>query len=173
MEGRAMMAQAHPKLALRPFLPADAPLLREIFRASIEELTGDDYSEAQQQAWASAADDEAAFGKDLGSQLTLVATMAGSPVGFAALASGNRIEMLYVHPAAAGQGVGAILIDALEKLAGSRGAELLAVDASDSARGFFEKRGYTAQQRNSVLVGGEWLANTTLHKQLAAKREAS
>jgi putative acetyltransferase len=168
-----MMAQAHPKLALRPFLPADTPLLREIFRASIEELTGDDYSEAQQQAWASAADDEAAFGKRLGSHLTLVATLSGSPVGFAALAGGNMIDMLYVHPTATGQGVGAILIDALEKLAGSRSAALLAVDASDSARGFFEKRGYVAQQRNSVLVGGEWLANTTLHKQLAAKREAS
>ena len=33
------MAVAHPKLALRPFLPADAPLLREIFRDSIEALT--------------------------------------------------------------------------------------------------------------------------------------
>ena len=50
--------------------------------------------------------------------------------------------MLYVHPAAAGQGVGAMLIDALEKLAGARGAAKLIVDASDSARGFFEKRGY-------------------------------
>jgi putative acetyltransferase len=66
-----------------------------------------------------------------------------------------------------------MLIDALEKLAGGRGAPLLTVDASDSARGFFEKRGYVAQQRNTVLAGGEWLANTTLHKQLAAKREAS
>jgi putative acetyltransferase len=168
-----MMAQAHPKLALRPYLAADTALLREIFRASVEQLTGDDYSEAQRQAWASAADDEAAFGKDLGSQLTLVATLAGSPVGFASLASGNRIEMLYAHPAAARQGVGAMLIDALEKLASSRGAAMLAVDASESARAFFEKRGYVAQQRNSVLVGGEWLANTTLHKQLAAKREAS
>ena len=81
--------------------------------------------------------------------------------------------MLYVHPAAVGQGVGAMLIDALEKLAGSRGAAKLVVDASDSARSFFEKRGYVAQQRNSVLVGGEWLANTTLHKHFAAKREAS
>ena len=42
-----MSARADPKLAMRPFLPADAPLLAEIFRASIEELTGDDYSEAQ------------------------------------------------------------------------------------------------------------------------------
>ena len=168
-----MMAQAHPKLALRPYLAADAALLREIFRASIEQLTADDYSEAQQQAWASAADDEAAFGKRLGSHLTLVATLSGSPVGFAVLASGDKIDMLYVHPAAAGQGVGAMLIDALEKLAGSRGAAMLAVDASDSARGFFEKRGYVAQQRNTVITGGEWLANTTLHKQLTAKREAS
>ena len=30
-----MSAQAKPKLALRPFLPTDAPLLAEIFRASV------------------------------------------------------------------------------------------------------------------------------------------
>ena len=40
-----MTATAHPKLAMRPMLPTDAPLLAEIFRASIEELTGDDYSD--------------------------------------------------------------------------------------------------------------------------------
>ena len=94
-------------------------------------------------------------------------------MGFASLASGDKIDMLYVHPAAVGQGVGAMLIDALEKLAGGRGTAKLVVDASDTARGFFEKRGYVAQQRNTVLAGDEWLANTTLHKQLAAKREAS
>jgi putative acetyltransferase len=66
-----------------------------------------------------------------------------------------------------------MLIDALEKLASARGAAKLSVDASDSARGFFEKRGYVAQQRNTVSLAGEWLANTTLQKQLAAKREAS
>ena len=172
-----MMARAHPELALRPFLPADTPLLREIFRDSIEDLTADHYTEAQQEAWASAADDEQAFGKKLAGELTLVATLAGSPVGFAALEGKDKIDMLYVHPAAAGQGVGAMLVDALEKLAGSRGTAKLTVDASDSARGFFEKRGYVAQQRNSVSVGDEWLANTTLAKQLdkslAAKREAS
>jgi putative acetyltransferase len=166
------MATAHPKLSLRPFLPDDAPVLAEIFRASIKDLTGDDYSEAQQEAWASAADDDVAFGKRLGQQLTLVATLEGSLVGFASLGPGGKIDMLYVHPAAAGQGVAAMLIDALEKLAGGRKAEKLIVDASDTARGFFEKRGYVAQQRNTVTVGDEWLANTTLHKVLA-KREAS
>ncbi len=132
-----MMAMAHPKLALRPFLPDDLPVLAEIFRASIQELTADDYSEAQQQALGrDRADDEAAFGKKLANALTLVATLEGSPVGFASLAGGGKIDMLYVHPAATGQGVGAMLVDALEKLAGSRGAEKLIVDASDTARGF-------------------------------------
>src|SRR5262247_4108565 len=133
MEGRAMMAVAHPKLALCPFLPADAPLLREIFRDSIEDLTTDDYTEAQQEAWASAADDVGEFRNKLSGQLTLVATLEGSPVGFASLEGKDKIDMLYVHPAAAGQGVGAMLVDALEKLAGARGVTKLAVDASDSA----------------------------------------
>jgi putative acetyltransferase len=167
-----MMATAHPKLALRPFLPEDAPLLAEIFRAAVNELTSDDYSEAQQEAWASAAEDVAAFGKDLAGQLTLIATMEGSPIGFASLEGKDKIGMLYVHPAVAGQGVGAMLAEALERLAGGRGVAKLKVDASDSARGFFEKRGYVAQQRNTVTVAGEWLANTTLQKQLAAQ-EAS
>jgi putative acetyltransferase len=168
----AMMAMAHPKMALRPFLPGDAPLLAEIFRASIAELTGDDYSEAQRDAWASAADDQAAFAGKLAEQLTLIATLEGSPVGFVSLAGADRIDMLYVHPALAGQGVGAMLADALERLAGSRGAGKLKVDASDCARGFFEKRGYVAQQRNTVSLAGEWLANTTLQKPLAAPGKA-
>jgi putative acetyltransferase len=168
-----MMATAHPKLALRPYLPEDASLHAEIFRASVMDLTSDDYTESQQQAWAGTADNEAAFAKRLGSQLTLVATLEGSAVGFASLAGAGKIDMLYVHPAATGQGVAAMLIDALEKLAGGRGAEKLVVDASDTAREFFEKRGYIAQQRNTVTVGDEWLANTTFHKQLTAKREAS
>ena len=165
-----MTATAHPKLAMRPFLPADAALLREIFRDSIEELTSDDYTEAQQEAWASAADDADDFREKLSTQMTLVATLEGSPVGFASLEGKDKIGMLYVHPAATRQGVGAMLVDALEKLVASRGVAKLIVDASDSARGFFEKRGYIAQQRNSISIGDEWLTNTTLQKQLAAKR---
>jgi putative acetyltransferase len=161
------MGQTLPKPALRPFLGEDTPVLAAIFAAAVEELTGDDYSEAQQQAWASAADDEEKFGKRLASQLTLIATLQNSPVGFASLKGADHIDMLYVHPAAVGQGVGSMLSEALEKLAGGRGAKVLTVDASDNAVEFFEKRGYVAMQRNTVTVNGEWLANTTMQKTLA------
>jgi putative acetyltransferase len=161
------MGQALPKPALRPFLAEDTPVLAAIFAAAIEELTGEDYSEAQQQAWASAADDEELFGNRLAGELTLVATLQNSPVGFASLKGADHIDMLYVHPGAAGQGVGSMLSEALEKLAGGRGAKSLTVDASDNAEGFFARRGYVAKQRNTVTVNGEWLANTTMQKALA------
>jgi putative acetyltransferase len=168
-----MSAQANPKFSLRPFLPADTAVLAEIFRGAIAELASDDYSEAQQEAWAAAAEDEAAFSAKLGEQLTLVATLQGSPVGFASLAGAEKLDMLYVHPRAARLGVAAMLADALERLAAARGAKKLSVDASDSACGFFEKRGYIAQQRNSISMGDEWLANTTLSKTLAAQGKPS
>src|SRR6202051_2589636 len=134
------MGQALPKPALRPFLAEDTPVLAAIFAASIEELTGEDYNQAQQEAWISAADDEEQFGKRLASELTLIATLQNSPVGFAALKGADHIDMLYVHPGAAGQGVASVLVEALEKLAGARGARSLNVDASDNAVEFFEKR---------------------------------
>ena len=160
------MGQALPKPALRPFLAADTPVLAAIFVAAIEELTGDDYSEAQQEAWAAAAEDEEQFGQRLAGQLTLIATMQNSPVGFASLKGADHIDMLYVHPGVVGQGVASMLLDALEKLAGGRGAKALTVDASDNAAEFFTKRGYVATRRNTVTVNGEWLANTTMQKTL-------
>ena len=166
------MGQTLPKPALRPFLAADTPILAAIFAASVLELTGDDYSEPQQEAWAATVDDEDALGKRLAGQLTLIATLQNSPIGFASLKGADHIDMLYVHPSVAGQGVASMLCDALEKLASGRGTKSLIVDASDTAQDFFRKRGYVAQQRNSVTVGDEWLANTTLHRAIA-KREAS
>ena len=161
------MGQVLPKPALRPYLAADAPMLAAIFAAAIEELAGDDYSEAQQQAWAAAAEDEEAFGKTLAGQLTLIATIQSAPVGFASLKGADHIDMLYVHPIVAGQGVASMLVEALEKLAAARGARSLTVDASDTAEPFFRKRGYVAKQRNTVILHGEWLANTTMQKTLA------
>jgi putative acetyltransferase len=161
------MGQTLPKPGLRPFLPADTPILAAIFVAAIQELTGDDYSEAQQEAWAAVAEDEATFGKRLAGQLTLIATLQNSPVGFVSLKGPDHIDLLYVHPGAAGQGIASMLCDALEKLAGARGAKILTADASDNAEPFFKKRGYVAMQRNTITINGEWLANTTMQKTLA------
>ncbi|CAJ0868692.1 hypothetical protein AMST5_02069 [freshwater sediment metagenome] len=158
---------------LRPFLPADAPTLAALFRASVEELAAEDYDEDQREAWISAAEDEGAFATRLAGALTLVALLGGEIAGFASLKDNTVFDMLYVRPDLAGQGVGSALADAIEKLAGARGAQKLTVEASDSARDFFAARGYVGQSRNTVTVAGEWLGNTTMIKELAAPAAGS
>lgn len=160
------MGQALPKVGLRPFLPADTSVLAAIFVASVEELTEDDYSEAQREAWASAAEDEDKFGKRLAGQLTLVATIQGSPVGFISVKGNDHIDLLYVHPRFVRQGVATALCDAIEKLSAARGVTVLNVESSDTAEPFFAKRGYASEQRNTVSMGDEWLTNTTMKKVL-------
>jgi putative acetyltransferase len=159
------MGQSMPKPGLRPFLPADAPICAAIYEASITELTGDDYTEAQQEAWVAALDEDSLVDR-LGRQLTLIATLREAPVGFASLKDGNHIDLLFVHPGAVGQGVASALLDALERLAGARGAARLTADVSDTAHRFFTRRGYIAHRRNTVPLDDEWLGNTTMQKTL-------
>jgi putative acetyltransferase len=166
-----MNTDAFPKAALRPYLPQDTELLAQIFRDSIAELTGEDYSEMQQEAWIAAADDEAAFGERLAAQLTLVATVAGSPVGFISVKGKDHIDMLYVHPSMALCGVATLLTDAVEKLTHARGATHLTVDASDTAEPFFKKRGFVAQRRQTVPCGDEWLGNTFMEKRFEVQAQ--
>ncbi|MGQ0443849.1 MAG: GNAT family N-acetyltransferase [Beijerinckiaceae bacterium] len=164
-----MNASAFPKPSLRPYLPSDLPLLAEIRFAAIEELTVDDYDEAQRRAWASAADDDEAFAQTLERCLTLVALIGDGPVGFIAMQKDGLIDQLYVHPAVARSGVASALVDAIEKLAASRGAATLVTDASDTAKPFFEAQGYQAVHRNTIEIDGHWLGNTRMKKVLAPK----
>ena len=154
------MGQALPKPALRPFLPADTPVLAAIFVAAIQELTGDDYGEAQQEAWASAADDEEQFGKKLAGELTLIATLQNSPVGFASLKGADHIEMLYVHPSAVGQGVCAMLCTRLtatctswSKSCTPRLARLKPIPASAEMSPGWTNRGSSSMEKSRVAAG--------------------
>jgi putative acetyltransferase len=155
-------------VSLRPYVAADAKRCAEIFRTSIEELAADEYSADQREAWASSAEDEAAFGQKLAGMLTLIALVEGEAAGFASLKGADEIDMLFVDPGYARAGVASTLLDALAKLAAARGAKRLTAEVSDVAKPLFERRGFAAQKRNLVRKGDEWLANTTMTKLLGA-----
>ena len=151
---------------LRPFLPADTLALRELFAASVEELTQEEYDEDQRAAWVAFAEDADAFRERLEQATTLVVELDGEPAGFASLKDNTILDMLYVHPYHAGSGIGTSLCDALETIAAGRGAKDMTVEASETAVAFFEDRDYVQTQRNSVERYGEWLATTTMKKRL-------
>ena len=160
-----------PAYPLRPFLIADTAALQDLFAQSIEELTADDYSEDQRLAWISTAADAEAFAERLAGMVTLVIQIDGEYAGFASLKDNKTLDMLYVHPYHAGQGVGTALVDALERIAAGRGASEITVEASDTAVPFFEARGYTGTQRSMMPRDDQWLPNTTMKKPLGKKQD--
>jgi putative acetyltransferase len=160
-------------IALRPYLPADAPRCLEIFHASIEEIASEDYDADQRAAWRSRASDPTDFAARLAQALTLVATAQGMIAGFASLKGADLIDMIYVDPAFSGRGIGGALIDALVKLAKARGADRITSDVSDTARSTFERQGFVAQRRNLASVEDQWLANTTMTKSLGKSEPAT
>lgn len=163
------MATSTPKVEvlLRPMLPADVPVLAAIFQAAVDELGAEDYDEGQRSAWAALAEDELSFGRKLTAALTLVATIKGAPVAFISLEDREKIAMLYVYPRAVRQGAASLLLNAVERLAASRGAKKLEVDSSDAALPFFEARGFKGQIRQSTSLGDDWLATTRMSKALS------
>jgi putative acetyltransferase len=156
---------------LRPFMPADTMALRDLFAQSIEELTAEDYNEDQRLAWVTVAEDAEAFAERLQEGLTIIVQVEGEYLGFASLKDNSILDMLYVHPYAAGQGVGTALADAMELLATARGVKEITVEASDTAQPFFERRGYVAGQRNLIPLEDQWLSNTTMSKQLGPAKK--
>lgn len=153
-------------VAFRPYLAADAGRCAQIFRDAIEFSAADDYDDDQRAAWAARADDEAAFGAKLGRQLTIVATLEGFVVAFASLEGTDKLDMLYVDPAAGRQGVGAALVDALVRLAEARGAKRLTAEASDVSKPLFERLGFSADRRSLVRLDDQWLAHTSMTRAL-------
>ena len=154
-------------VAFRPFLPADAPRCIEIFRSAIEELASEDYNEEQREAWAARSDDAEAFAARLAGALTLLAVVDVETAGFVSLKGKDVLDMLYVDPEHARQGVGAAMIDAVTKLAQARGAEKLTSEVSDVAQSLFKKLGFVAERRSLVTLDDQWLAVTMMTKPLA------
>jgi putative acetyltransferase len=153
-------------VSLRPFLPSDIASISELIQASINELGSEDYSADQCAAWGETLSDEAKLVERLSKSVTLLALHEDEPCGFIALKDNIIIDLIYTAPHFAQKGVATFLCGAIELLATGRKSTKLIVDASDTAVPLFTKLKFTPVQRNTVTINGQWLANTTMQKEL-------
>lgn len=146
---------------LRRYRPDDAALLAELLRESVNRLGPDDYHPDQVAAWAARLPDAAAMAlRCIDGRSVWVAEVAGSQLlGFTDLEPDGHIDMLYVAPMAKGQGVAAALTDALIAHARAAGHTQLHVEASEAARRFYEKMGFTTRHRRDMDLGGVAIHN--------------
>jgi putative acetyltransferase len=140
--------------------------LQELFVGTIQEVTREDYNAEQRREWAATVKNKERWEKMLLEQEVLLAVKDGDLAGFATLRDGNYIDFFYVHQAHQRQGVAALLYNALEERARKNGASMLHSDISKTARGFFEKQGFTVIKAQEVERNGVSLTNFKMQKLL-------
>jgi len=155
-------------VTVRPADPADRQRIRECHVAAIRAFGPGAYDDRQVAAWADKGDPEDDYPVERDGHYLVVAEQAdavapaaaddGEVVGYGHLVPAEReVRAVYVHPEAAGGGVGTALLDALESRARDLRLDALTLHASLNAVGFYERAGYgrTGRETYSTVHGGE------------------
>lgn len=150
-------------VAVRPYRPGDAPALLDLFRTTIRTVNARDYDPEQVAAWSSDAIDPAAWAARFEGRFAVV---AGGYAGFAELEPDGHIDRFYVAANRQRRGVGRALLDALVAEARRLGLPRLTVEASITARPFFEANGFATLARQAVTCRGVELANYRMERSL-------
>ncbi|MGN0664046.1 MAG: GNAT family N-acetyltransferase [Negativibacillus sp.] len=147
-------------MELRKYGSKDLPVLAELFRETILTVNRRDYTEEQTKAWASRWQNLLKRDGEFQRMFTLVAYEQGTLLGFGNISKEGYLDLLYVHKDHQGQGVATALCDKLEQYVEGD----ITVNASVTARPFFEKRGYVVLKENLVDVDGVSMKNFTMQK---------
>lgn len=161
-------------MLIRPFRPADAPVLAALYHASVHGAGGRHYTPAQLAVWSPAPADPAHYLQQAAGRVFLVAEDAdGRVVGYGDLERDGHLDHLYCHPDVIGTGVGTALYDALEQAARRDGIARLYVEASENARPLFARRGFALDARNDFERDGVAIHNYRMSKQLCPPVDAA
>jgi GNAT superfamily N-acetyltransferase len=129
-------------LHLRPALPGDRQALWRIHSRSVAELCQGAYSPQEVRTWVELLRPDGYLRPEQ-PRTVLVAERGWHLVGFGQLDPAlGELEALYVVPEEAGNGVGSLLLSALEARAWRGGAPVMSLDASLNAEPFYRARGY-------------------------------
>lgn len=151
---------------LRPYRPADALPLTDLYVRSVQHYGPRAYTAEQVDVWAATADvaQTAARCSD-GRHVRVAQDNAGRVLGFGDLEADGHLDMLYIAPEAEGLHVGSLLYAALEHYARTLGLSRIFVEASELAKPLFERRGFATLGRNNMELKGVAIHNYRMEKQ--------
>lgn len=131
-----------PSVHIRNFRPGDEPALRAVFHASVHGLACKNYTAEQLAAWAPLHHDAPQWAERMRANQPFIAQAqsSGAIAGFADLQANGYIDMFFVAPAFARQGVARALMAHIHAQAAQRGITQLHAHVSLSAEPFLPPR---------------------------------
>lgn len=140
-------------MTIRAAAVGDAKVLAVLHVRSVRELAAGHYSHEQIKAWVKGIESKNYLGPIAEGRMLVAEAQDGRLAGFAIYEPEScRLGLLYVSPDFARQGVGRLLVQAVEVEARSTGARRVWLDSSLNALRFYEKLGFTEIERTT----NEW-----------------
>ena len=133
-------------MVIRPYEHPDAAETLAVFISAVTETASADYTAEQVQAWAQPERrDVETWHAAMLTRNSIVATIGGEIAGFSDVSPDGYVDMMFVSPRHQRRGVARQLLAHVEAHARSEETPALSVDASITARPFFEQHGFTVE----------------------------
>ncbi|PSB33744.1 GNAT family N-acetyltransferase [Stenomitos frigidus ULC18] len=153
-------------MKIRLFEPQDAEQLAQLFHETVRAINIHDYSCSQVRAW---APDDIHFRnwvEACSSRFTYVADDRGVIAGFGELEPHGHIDCFYCHKDYQHCGVGRQIYQAIEAKAFELSVNRLFVEASITAKPFFQRMGFAVVKEQTVSCRDETFVNYVMEKLL-------
>ena len=153
-------------LKIRKYTSNDAKETYELFYNTVHHINTKDYSKKQVDVWVVQDRDMEDWNTSLIVNVAYVVMIDDKIVGFGDADKSGYIDRLYVHHQYQNLGIATMLLSHLEDdLKHNYQREILTVDASITAKGFFGSKGYTEIKENKKKRDTETLVNYTMIKE--------
>ena len=154
-------------LGIHPLTELDIPEMRELFRTTVLTVNSKDYTKEEVEDWTSCGDSVAHW-KNLLAKNDYVGAIDGQGkiIGFSSMNAEGYLHSMFVHKDQQGKGVATLLLSEVEKIAREYDVHKINVEASITARPFFEKHGYKVVKEQKAKANRLWLTNYVMEKAL-------
>lgn len=151
-------------MKIRLFDTQDAPQVAQLFHETVREINIRDYSAPQVKAWAPDDIQFRNWAEVCSNRFTYVADEAGVILGFGELEPDGHIDCFYCHKNYQRHGVGRQIYQAIASKAFELGLNRLFVEASVTAKPFFQRMGFFVVKEQQVTCRGEVFTNYVMEK---------
>lgn len=152
-------------IQIRHYTPADLPAIVSLFKQAVANINIQHYNQEQVAAWTTINVER--WQEALAKNITFVACINDTIVGFADMTHEGYLDRLYVHKDYQGKWISLHLFKAIEKAARELDLSSITTDCSITARIPAERMGFKVIKEQTVEKLGQSFINYHMEKKLS------